>query len=272
MPQKTQIQYPLWDYEPRVSRNKLQRSTNNPNLADKTKQNTDRLMHVPNVQPPQPGDWEVHPTHPTHHTPYQLAQFWDRGVRQRVEDRTAKLQAQRKAQQLKSGSATGLGVGQVPRDLRETAKRSPAVRGWVRALEEPVRLFLRAPGQGDNEKREEEEEKQKEKDKKEKKKKEKEKEKEVSDSDDYDHDGHHDRPSSSEGVDGKDATAVDVQDGLDSEDEEIVFVGRRGAMKELREKKAAGGWKKAHREVEQQKVDSGMVFDSFDNDEGASFK
>ena len=26
----------------------------------------DRLMHVPNAQPPQPGDWEAHPTHTVH--------------------------------------------------------------------------------------------------------------------------------------------------------------------------------------------------------------
>lgn len=40
------------------------------------------------------------------------------------------------------GSATGLGVGEVPRDLRESTKRSPVIRGWVRVLEEPVRGFL----------------------------------------------------------------------------------------------------------------------------------
>lgn len=76
--------------------------------------------------------------------PYQLAQFWDRGVRERVGDKTQRLQAARKQQQLLSGSATGLGVGEVPRDLRESAKRSPFVRGWVRALEEPVRQFVHA--------------------------------------------------------------------------------------------------------------------------------
>ncbi|POR35576.1 Uncharacterized protein TPAR_04197, partial [Tolypocladium paradoxum] len=34
---------------------------------------TDRLIGVPNVQPPLPTDWEVHPTHPIHRVPYQLA-------------------------------------------------------------------------------------------------------------------------------------------------------------------------------------------------------
>lgn len=102
----------------------------------------DRLIGVPNAQPPQPSDWHVQPTHPIHVVPYQVAQYWDRGVRERVGEQTRRLQAARKKQQLLSGSATGLGVGEVPRDLRESAKRSPAVRGWVRALEEPVRRFV----------------------------------------------------------------------------------------------------------------------------------
>ena len=169
-------------------------------------------MGVPNAQPPQPADWEVRPTHPSHRVPYQLAQFWDRGVRQSVEDKAARLAAQRKRQQLAAGSATGLGRGEVPRDLRETAKRSPAVRGWVRALEEPVRQFL------------------------------------------------HSR------ADPEDA---DDEGGSDSGDEEIVFAGRKSAAAEVGSR---GGWKMAHREVEKETVDQGMVFDSFGDDEGAAFR
>lgn len=177
----------------------------------------DRLMGVPNAQPPQPTDWEVRPTHTIHHNmPYQLAQYWDRGVRQRVEDKTARLAAQRKKQQLQRGSATGLGKGEVPRDLRESAKRSNAVGSWVRALEEPVRQFL-----------------------------------------------HSHSPES------KKAQEED-EDSLDSEDEEIVFVGRRKATAE--QQKPGGGWKMAHREVEKETVDEGMVFDTFGNDEGAAFQ
>ncbi|GKT61786.1 UV-damaged DNA-binding protein [Colletotrichum tofieldiae] len=165
----------------------------------------DRLVGVPNAQPPLPGDWEIHPTYPVQVVPYQIAQFWDTGLRQRIEDKTSKLQAQRKKQQRKNGSATGLEVGEVPRDLRDTAKRTPAVRGWVRVLEEPVRNFLKERSE----------------------------------------------ESDAEG---------------DSEDEEIVFVGRKGMA-------AAGkGWKKARREVGSEKVDTGMVFDSLGDDESASFK
>ncbi|KAF4988726.1 hypothetical protein FGRMN_9594 [Fusarium graminum] len=185
----------------------------------------DRLMHVPNVQPPLPSDYEVHPTHPIHRVPYQLAQFWDRGVRQRAEDKTARLQAERKKQQLKTGSATGLGAGEIPRDLREATKRSPVVRTWVRSLEEPVRQFL-ASQQATAE-----------------------------------------TPNTAADTD-EDADSAAEQ--MDSDDEEIVFVGRNGAMRELREKKAT--WKHAHRQVSQETVDSCMVFDSFGNDESAAFK
>ncbi|KAL2691568.1 hypothetical protein Neosp_001957 [[Neocosmospora] mangrovei] len=164
---------------------------------------------------PLPSDYEVHPTHPIHRVPYQLAQFWDHGIRQRVEDKTIRLQVTRKKQQLKTGSATGLGVGEVPRDLREATKRSAVVRTWVRALEEPVRQYICAQ--------------------------------QV-----------------------EDVNIDSAAEEMDSEDEEIVFVGRNGAMRELREKKAT--WKHAHREVSQETVDSGMVFDSFGTDESAAFK
>ncbi|KAK7427477.1 hypothetical protein QQZ08_006083 [Neonectria magnoliae] len=185
----------------------------------------DHLLHVPNVQPPQPVDWEVHPTHPIHRVPYQLAQFWDRGVRQRVEDKTIRLQASRKKQQLKRGSATGLGAGEVPRDLREAAKRSPVVRTWVQALEEPVRQYLCSQAS-------------------------------------------HQLQAESEAETLEDVDSAAEE--MDSDDEEIVFVGRNGAMRELQEKRAR--WRKARREVSQETVDSGMVFDSFGTDESAAYK
>ncbi|KAL7924315.1 R3H-associated N-terminal domain-containing protein [Trichoderma austrokoningii] len=183
----------------------------------------DRLADVPNVQPPEPIDWEVHPTHPIHRVPYQLAQFWDHGVRQRIQDKTARLQAARKKQQLKAGSATGLGVGEVPRDLRESTKRSPVIRTWVRALEEPVRQYVV------NEKKQQ-------------------------------------RGAVDDDVDS-------AAEEMDSDDEEIVFVGRNGRMRDLQQKRAAAAqYKMAHREVSQETVDSGLLFDSFGDDETAAFK
>lgn len=180
----------------------------------------DRLIGVPNAQPPQPGDWDVQPTHPIHRVPYQIAQFWDRGVRDRVEDKTKRLQLARKKQQLLCGSATGLGVGEVPRDLRETAKRTPAVKDWVRTIEEPVRQFMR--------------------------------------------DQHVLLTGSTI------ASEESDDDDADSEEEEIVFAGRTDAMRELQEKK--NRWRKAHREKTRDHSDSGVVFDSFGDDDSASFK
>ncbi|GJD00592.1 Uv-damaged dna-binding protein [Colletotrichum higginsianum IMI 349063] len=201
--QQTPIRRPLSRRDSQKKRDALLKG--NEGSRQRRRWENDRLVGVPNVQPPLPSDWEVHPTYPVQVVPYQVAQFWDTGLRQRIEDKTSKLQAQRKRQQRKDGSATGLGVGEVPRDLRDTAKRTPAVRGWVRVLEEPVRDFLRDRR------------------------------------DDSDAEG-------------------------DSEDEEIVFVGRRGMA-------AAGkGWKKARREVGSEEVDTGMVFDSLGDDESASFK
>ncbi|KAG5979564.1 hypothetical protein E4U55_005026, partial [Claviceps digitariae] len=188
-----------------------------------------RLVGVPNVQPPLPSDWEVRPTHKVHRVPYSVAQFWDRGVRQRLEEKASNLQAVRKKQQRKTGSATGLGVGEVPRDLRETAKRTPAVRDWVRVLEEPVRQFLREE--------------------------------------------HQQRLQRQRQLVGSshDKTDISTVSDMDSDDEEIVFVGRDGAMRELQEKKAARH-RMARRGVSHEALDSGVVFDSFGDGESAAFK
>ncbi len=146
-------------------------------------------------------------------------------MRDRVQDKTKRLQATRKQQQLMCGSATGLGVGEVPRDLRESAKRTPAVKDWVRTLEEPVRQFMR------------------------------------------------DQYALLTGS--KTATTFADEDNsseeeMDSDEEEIVFAGRSDAMRELREKKDR--WRLAQREIVREAADSGVVFDSFGEDESASFK
>ncbi|KHN97016.1 uncharacterized protein MAM_05125 [Metarhizium album ARSEF 1941] len=185
----------------------------------------DRLVGVPNVQPPAAADWEVRPTHPVQRVPYQVAQFWDRGVRQRVEEKSAELRAVRKQKQLKAGSATGLGAGEVPRDLRGMAKRTPAIRSWVHAIEDPVRRFLFE----EQDRRAESARQQR---------------------------GGDDMPDESE---------------LDSDDEEIVFVGRDSAMRELCEKKEARD-RRAKRAVCQEAGRAGVVFDSFGEGDSAVFK
>ncbi|ROT43001.1 hypothetical protein SODALDRAFT_355190 [Sodiomyces alkalinus F11] len=190
---------------------------------------TDRLIHVPNVQPPLPSDFAPHPTHPVQKVPYHLAAYWDREpksgaaapLRQRFDEKHQAQQARRKKQQLANGSATGLGAGMVPRDLRDYAKRSPAVRNWLQHLEEPVRGFAQ-------------------------------------------------RQRAAEALAADEETDID---GLDSEDEEIVFVGRKNQAAATATR-AARGWKRATREVGGSggAVESGVVFDDLGDDETAPFK
>lgn len=133
--------------------------------------------------------------------PYQLAQFWDQkgAVRERVEQRN------------KSAFGSRSTVGKVPRDLHTKAKRTPAVKSWLRVLEEPVRQFLVERGSAAQEE--------------------------------------------------SDSSC------LDSDDEEIVFVGRNGSMTDAR------AWKKARRETKDREVvQQGMVLESAADDESASFK
>lgn len=92
-----------------------------------------RLTDVPHVEPPLPSDWEPRPMYPIHHIPYHVAQYWDHGLREQVED---------KKNMARKRKTLGEGKGRVPRDLRETIKKTPGIKGWVRTLEGPVRQFL----------------------------------------------------------------------------------------------------------------------------------
>ncbi|KXJ95685.1 R3H-associated N-terminal domain-domain-containing protein [Microdochium bolleyi] len=172
----------------------------------------DRLLHVPNVQPPEPIDWEHRPTHPVVHVPYQLASAWDLHVRARVESKTAAA-ARRKQTQTRTLGDEHV-TGRVPRELFVRAKKVPAVKTWVRSLEEPVRKFLV--------------------------------DREVA------------KPA---------APAHDESESSSTEDEEIVFVGRNGTMRD--------GWKKAKRETKgpDAATQEGMIFDALgDDDESSAFK
>jgi hypothetical protein len=149
-----------------------------------------------------------------------VAHYWDKSVRDRVEEKANRLQAARKRQQLETGSATGIGLGEVPRDLRESTKRSPAVRGWVRGLEEPIRRFLE------------------------------------------DH-----RQDPAVGTD----VAKPAEEDPDSDTEEqMLFTGRK-AMRKNKEEGAAR-WKMARREVRNETVEKGMVFESFGDEDSAAFR
>ncbi|KAK3307330.1 R3H-associated N-terminal domain-containing protein [Chaetomium strumarium] len=206
----------------------------------------DHLLHVPNVQPPLPSDWQIHPTHRVLPPfPYQLAQYWDnnKSFRERATSdhrRNPKTNNNKKKKLMAtSTTTTGAGmpssssssVGRVPRDLRATAKRTPAVKSWLRVLEEPVRQFVVERGllavvaAPPKYQREEEEENQ----------------------------GRRD------GADDSDETGPD-----DDEEDEIVFVGRGG--RSMRDGKP---WKTARRqEEEEEEEELGMVLDAREDEAG----
>jgi hypothetical protein len=166
--------------------------------ADCSIYNTDRLLHVPNAQPPLPSDWEVHPTYPVHSVPYYLAPLWESGVRHRAEEiAAAKLSAREKRAGIEGQK------GRMPQDLRQKLKKAKGAKSLLQDLEEEVRGFVR-------------------------------------------------EWEKSQGV-------LEEQE-LDSEDEEIVFVGRNGAMSDEQRKTV-------EEELEREK----LVFDSLADDHGASF-
>jgi hypothetical protein len=100
---------------------------------------SDRLLHVPNVQPPLPSDWEVHPTHPVHRVPYYLAPLWDAGVRHRAEE----IAAQKKRDTAERKAINADGKGRVPQELRQKLKKSKGAKTLLQELEEEVRRFVR---------------------------------------------------------------------------------------------------------------------------------
>jgi R3H-associated N-terminal domain len=163
--------------------------------------NEDRLLHVPNAQPPLPSDWEVHPTYPVHTVPYYLAPLWDAGVRHRAEEI-----AEEKKRATSKRSGVQEQKGRVPQELRQKLKKSKGAKSLLQELEEEVRAFV-----------------------KEFERKERERE-------------------------GKEVVE------MDSEDEEIVFVGRNGVMSDEQRQTV-------EEELEREK----MIFDALEGDKGASF-
>jgi hypothetical protein len=114
-------------------------------------------------------------------------------------------------------------MGEVPRDLRESTKRSPVVRIWVRGLEEPIRRFLE--------------------------------------------DQRQDPQAGPETTKAHEGFGSDGEEEEEEEEEEVLFTGRKG-MKAKPETQ----WKKARREVRNETVEMGMVFESFGDDESAAFR
>lgn len=158
---------------------------------------SDRLLHVPNAQPPLPSDWAAGPTYPVHSVPYYLAPLWD--LRAESKPKTAPKAKAR------SGSNEEATKGRVPQELKAKLKKSKGAKTLLQELELEVRTFVR-----------EYENKLKE--------------------------GEKEEPE------------------MDSEDEEIVFVGRNGGMSdEARER--------VERVLEREK----KVWESLEGESGGGF-
>ncbi|KAI9683544.1 MAG: hypothetical protein M1820_010917 [Bogoriella megaspora] len=100
----------------------------------------DRLLHVPNVQPPLPSDWEVRPTYPVRSVPYFLAPLWD--------ERIAKRQSHNKKRADAAHSKTAplseadKEAARVQRELRAKLKKAKGAKNLLMDLEETIRSFI----------------------------------------------------------------------------------------------------------------------------------
>ena len=107
----------------------------------------DRLLDNPWAAPPLPSDWEVRPTHTHKPTPYYLAPLWDSDLfHQRIQEKLANKKSRaRKAQGIQHGSTSSAeedAAANVPKEVRAKLKRAKAAKGLLQDLEEEVRLFL----------------------------------------------------------------------------------------------------------------------------------
>ncbi|TVY13712.1 hypothetical protein LARI1_G008233 [Lachnellula arida] len=102
----------------------------------------DRLLHVPNAQPPLPSDWEVRPTWTVHHVPYYLAPLWDLRAEERSRSSASKKST--------STSSTPSEFGRVPQELKAKLKKSKGARTLLQELELEVRKFVREYESGMN--------------------------------------------------------------------------------------------------------------------------
>lgn len=122
-------------------------------LTTLTNRPQDRLLNNPHAEPPQPRDWEVHPTHPVHHVPYYLAPLWDAGLsRQQTERKSATATAAATSRTVAKKPST---PGVVPKELREKMKRSRGAKGLLMDLEVEVRRFVQECEDGEKRRAEE---------------------------------------------------------------------------------------------------------------------
>ncbi|KAG9244680.1 R3H-associated N-terminal domain-containing protein [Calycina marina] len=183
----------------------------------------DRLLHVPNAQPPLPCDWAPMPLYPVHTVPYYLAPLWESGIKAVAEEARNKKTARAGVSEQK---------GRVPQELRQKLKKSKGAKTLLQELEEEVRRFVRQwelelSGEKENNREEEESDEEYEK---------------VL----FVGRGRGDSVSSAGEV--------------DSEDETIVFVGRNGGMSDEQRKTVEKGLEKEKLVFDSLADDTGASF------------
>lgn len=251
-------------------------------------------MHVPNAQPPLPSDWEVRPTHTVHYDlPYHLAQFWDCGMREMINERRAAEAVLRRQQVVAHQSQTPVlrqskngkkSPKKSPRSPKKCSKKAKTVEaqtpGSVSASPSPtfgmvtrdlrvavkksetIKLWVRALEEpvrqyvfaAEAARRALDNESME--------------QSEAAAADISPPSSVIDDDDISVVIPSDDSTASATYAVSDQDDDELVFVGRRSLVN----KEAQASWKHAHREVNQVAVDSGILFDSLGDGETGSFK
>ncbi|KAL2379323.1 hypothetical protein RJZ90_005369 [Blastomyces dermatitidis] len=97
----------------------------------------DRLLNNPWVQLPSAIDWQVQPTYERRTVPYYLAPLWDSHFAAREQAKNSN--GSRKTKNKDGGSDL---QSQIPKELRLRLKHARAARGLLRDLEEEIRRFV----------------------------------------------------------------------------------------------------------------------------------
>ncbi|KAK5070264.1 hypothetical protein LTR64_002103 [Lithohypha guttulata] len=204
----------------------------------------DRLLNNPHAEPPLPQDWEIRPTYPVRRVPYFLAPLWDAAEFQRaIESHQKGRRNTRSSKRKQNAGIPGMSPFEedailISRDVRQRLKHARSAKGLLMDLEEDVRSFLVKWNEREIRLREE---------------------------------GLHDAPLShtlpvrtKPKPVGNDSSALVTDNEEEVEDEEIVFVGRAGAI-------TSDSPTRKRREEEENLLSEKLVCEGLESDKGAAF-
>lgn len=197
-------------------------------------------MNNPYAEPPLPQDWEIRPTHPVRRVPYYLAPLWDAAEFQRAIESHSK--GRRNTRSSRRKHQPGISPFEedainISREVRGRLKHARSAKGLLQDLEEDVRKFLIKWSERERRLREE---------------------------------GLHDAPLQHElpirtkNKGNEEDTAIMSDTEGEAEDEEIVFIGRAGAV-------MSDSPSRKKREAEENLLSEKLVFEGLEHDKGAAF-